>query len=294
MKSKLEGEKKNAGAINLGNIASDIQNELEHTSSSNKNNLASPDQYIKTGIPGFDKLLRDGIPKGSNLLISGGPGSGKTIFCLQTLAYHASQGRNCLFISFEESEKRLIEHMDEFGLNPSQLINSGHLKINRYLTSDVYYDENSKDDTVQAMMARESNQYTLDLEPFVIGEEGFKPDIIVIDSLTAIASAFVGGDQKYRMYVDRLFRFFETIGSTNFLISEAMVKDNESQGTRAEDFLADGVIFFYNSRKHNIRESAVEILKMRGASHDKKIVALNITDDGIVVYPNQEAFSRYD
>ena len=56
----------------------------------------------------------------------------------------------------------------------------------------------------------------------------------------------------------------------------------------------DGVIYFYNSRKHNVRESAIEILKLRGAAHDKKIVAMNVTDKGLVVYPDQEAFSRYD
>jgi len=292
MSQKIETEKK-AGQFDLGSIASDIQGELE-THVSSKSKQESSDRYVKTGIAGFDKLLRNGIPLGSNILVSGGPGSGKTIFCLQTLAYQASQGKNCLFISFEESRKRILEHMSEFGWNPDQLINKGNLKINRYLTSDVYYDESSRDDEVHAMMAKDSNQYTMDLEPFVIGEEGFKPDFIVIDSLTAIASTFIGGNQKYRMYLDRLFRFFETLGSTNFLISETMIQQNETLGNRAEDFLADGVIYFYNSRKHNVRESAIEILKLRGASHDKKIVAMNITDKGIVIYPDQEAFSRYD
>jgi len=42
-------------------------------------------KFVKTGITGFDKLLEKGIPKNTSLLISGGAGSGKTIFCLQTL-----------------------------------------------------------------------------------------------------------------------------------------------------------------------------------------------------------------
>jgi len=198
------------------------------------------------------------------------------------------------FISFEESTKRLIKHMDEFGWNPDELINSGNLKINRYLTSDIYYDEHASKDSVQAMMAKETTQYTMDLEPFIIGQDEYSPDIIVIDSLTAISSTFVGGHQKYRMYLDRLFRFFETLGSTNFLIAEAMDRGSNYSTNPAEDFLADAVIFFYNSRKHNVRESAIEILKMRGANHEKKIVAMNITDKGLIIYPDQEAFSRYD
>ena len=34
--------------------------------------------------------------------------------------------------------------------------------------------------------------------------------------------------------------------------------------TGVEEFLADGVIVFYNFRRENVRETALEILKMRG------------------------------
>jgi KaiC/GvpD/RAD55 family RecA-like ATPase len=60
--------------------------------------------------------------------------------------------------------------------------------------------------------------------------------------------------------------------------------------TGVEEFLADGVIVFYNFRRENVRESAVEILKMRGEKHQKKIVAFKISDNGIKVFPEQEAF----
>lgn len=292
MNPETNEEKKKAPAFDLGSIVSDIQSELESTTKAEPK-FFDEEQFMTTGVDGFDQLLRHGIPKGSNILVSGGPGSGKTIFCLQLLMHHASVGNNCMFISFEESKERLIKHMKDFGWNPDEYLSAGNLKINRYITTDIYYEEQQSKDQVQAMMSRGSTQYTMDLEPFVIGESGFKPDIIVVDSLSSIASTFVGGQQKYRLYLDKLFRFFETLGSTNFLITETTLA-KQGYENRAEDFLADGVIFFYNSRQHNIRESAIEILKMRGASHDKKIVAMNITDKGIVVYPDQEAFSRYD
>ena len=50
------------------------------------------------------------------------------------------------------------------------------------------------------------------------------------------------------------------------------------------------MIVLYNIKRGNIRENAIEILKLRGANHQKKIVAFEITQDGIVVYPNQEVF----
>lgn len=41
----------------------------------------------------------------------------------------------------------------------------------------------------------------------------------------------------------------------------------------------------------NVRESAIEVLKMRGISFQKKIVAMKIeSGKGIVVYPEQEIF----
>ncbi len=51
-------------------------------------------KYIKTGVSGFDKLFENGIPKGSSILIAGGPGTGKTIFCLQTLMESVKGGKN--------------------------------------------------------------------------------------------------------------------------------------------------------------------------------------------------------
>jgi len=55
--------------------------------------------------------------------------------------------------------------------------------------------------------------------------------------------------------------------------------------------LADGVVVLYALKHGNVRENALEILKLRGANHKKNIVALQITSNGIVVYPEQEVFS---
>ena len=249
-------------------------------------------RYILTGVPGFDELLEKGIPKGSNVIVVGGAGSGKTIFCLQMLFYHAAKGKKCLFISFEESRDRLIQHMKDFGWNPEKLLEAGNLKINRYLTTDIYYRESSVNTGVRAMIAKSSSHLSMDLEPFVIGDEGFNPDIVILDSLTAISSTFVGKDRGYRFYVERLFRFFEEIGSTNFLISEPTQKSDNFFQIGSEEFLSDGVIVLYNMKRKNFRERGLEILKMRGAKHQEKIVALEITKKGITVYPEQEVYGN--
>jgi len=248
-------------------------------------------KYIKTGVPGLDKLFKNGIPEGSPVVIAGGAGSGKTIFCLQLLAHQASMGKKCYYMSFEENEDKLIEHMKDFGWNPEKLMKSGNLRIKRFLTSEIYYYDKQKGSDMQAMMTKEVDPLLMDLEPLTVTEEdGFKPDFIVIDSLTAISSTFLGKEQSYRFYIERLFRFFEKVGSTNFLVTETKQIPEVFSPTGVEEFLADGVIVMYNIRKQNLRESAIEILKMRGEKHEKKIVAMQITDKGIVVHPDQEVF----
>ena len=242
--------------------------------------------YVNTGVPGVDELFEKGIPSGSSILVSGGAGSGKTIFCLQTMAYHAKKGDKCFYMSFEENEERLKQHMNDFGWNSSELIKSGKLKIARYSPFDISRN-------VEALLSKEKGELLIDIDPIII-PKGFKPDFIVIDSLTAVASVFSNKEDSYRIYIENLFRFFEKLGSTVFLITETKQVPEIYSSSGSEEFLADGVFVLYNIQRGDIRESALEILKMRGAKHQKKIVAMQITDKGIIVYPEQEIFSNFD
>lgn len=252
-------------------------------------------KYVTTGVPGFDDLFKHGIPRSSLVIVAGGTGSGKTNFCLQILAHHASQGRKCYFMGFEESEQRLIDTMATFGWNPEELVRSGNLKIKRFLTSEIYYYDKRSGSDIQAMMTKEVDPLLMELEPLSIADSvGFKPEFIVLDSLTAISSTFQGKEQSYRFYVERLFRFFEKIGATTFLVTETQQIPEIFSPTGVEEFLADGVIVIYNIRRQNTRENAIEVLKMRGEKHQKKIVAMSITEKGIVVSPNKEVYSEFE
>jgi len=244
-------------------------------------------EYIRTGIEGFDELFEHGIPKGSAVLIAGGAGSGKTILCLQILANAAKAGEKCLYMSFEESEKRLKQHMEDFGWNPRELEKKGRLIIKRMRSHDIAR-------SVEALLAKERGELMIDIDPIIL-PEGFKPDRIVVDSLSAIASSFIGKERNYRSYVEQLFRYFEKLGATSFLITETEQVPKIFSPTGVEEFLADGVIVLYNIRKGNIRENAIEVLKLRGAKHVKRIVAMQIVDGkGIVVYPEQEVFTEIE
>ena len=189
-------------------------------------------------------------------------------------------------MSFEESEKKLIHHMEDFGWNPEKMMKDGNLMIKRFNPFDITRN-------VDALLLKAKGELLIDVDP-VIFPENFKPDIIVVDSLTAIASAFTSKEESYRIYIEQLFRFFEDIGAISFLITETKQIPTVFSTTGVEEFLADGVIVFYNIKRGNVRENAIEVLKLRGADHQKKIVAMQITGEGIVVYPEQEVFGELE
>ncbi len=283
LKQKLLKKVKNQKNLDMSKIKANVEKELESTKTLEKQlTIKDRKKYVKTGVPGFDELFERGIPRGSAVLIAGGAGSGKTIFCLQTLAHHASNGEKCFYMSFEESNEKLMKHMKDFGWDVEKLIKSGKLKIQRYSPFEISR-------SVEAMLAKEKGELLIDIEPVVL-PEGFKPDFIVLDSLTAVASAFIGREDSYRVYLEQLFSFFERMGSTSLLITETKQIPDIFSTTGVEEFLADGVIVFYNIKRGDFKENAIEVLKMRGEKHQKKIVAMRITDEGIVVYPEQEVF----
>ncbi|PIN87136.1 hypothetical protein COV19_01430 [Candidatus Woesearchaeota archaeon CG10_big_fil_rev_8_21_14_0_10_44_13] len=251
--------------------------------------LAHPEKkpangYIKTGISGFDGLFDKGIPKNTSTLIAGGTGSGKTIFCLQMLYNAAKNGEKCIFLSFEESEERLKKHMDDFGWDWRRLEEKGLLRIVKkepfILTTNI-----------EAMFAKAKGELLIDInEVLEIIPKGFHPDRLALDSVTAISSAFGKKEEGFRIFIQQLFNYFESLKVTSFLISETEQLPAVYSPGGVEEFLADGLIVLYAIQSGNIRENAIEVLKMRGAKHQKKIVAMQITDKGIEVYPDREVF----
>ncbi len=241
--------------------------------------------YLHLEIPGFDELVSRGIERGSTILISGGPGAGKTIFGLH-ITYNASlKNEKCLYISFEETPQKLKHHMFDFGWEINDLEKKGLIKI-------VQYDPFKIGKIVEGLLMKSKGELKIsDNELPSLFPPNFKPDIVIIDSLSALESAFVSVETSYRIYVEQLFRFLSSHEITSFLITENEHEMNKYAQGGFEEFLSDGVIILYNiSTGMSERLNAIEILKLRGVKHEKKIVPFNITDKGIVIYPNEHIY----
>ncbi|MES2757680.1 MAG: circadian clock protein KaiC [Pseudomonadota bacterium] len=82
--------------------------------------MLSPDaaslRKTPTGMDGFDEITGGGLPIGRTAIIMGGPGSGKTVFALQTLVNGARLcGERGIFIAFEENSRSVIANAATFG-----------------------------------------------------------------------------------------------------------------------------------------------------------------------------------
>ena len=124
------------------------------------------------------------------------------------------------------------------------------------------------------------------IKPLVIPKD-FQPDVIVVDSLTAIIAASITKEKNYRVYLQQLFTFFEETGANSFLITETDPLPKRFSDSGIEEFLADGIIVLYNVQQEHGRQNAIEVLKMRYGKHQKQIVSMDITEEGIIVKPEK-------
>ncbi len=261
--------------------------DIKSKKSPNKNIKKESPRYIQTGMKGFDALFdkNSGIPDGAAVLVEGGPGSGKTIFCLATLNELCKKGKKGLYMSFEEPEENLISHMENFGWKPREYIKKGLLRIKRFDAIDVSR-------SIEALLSAAKKELLIEVDP-VFFPQDYNPDFVVIDSLTSIASAFSGQQSRFRIYMEQLFRYLERNKITNFLIREVSspshVGTTFTEQGEAVSFLSDGIIVIYNVIYDNgQRGSAIEVLKMRGSNFTKKIVDLQIVNKkGVMINPNK-------
>ena len=252
---------------------------------------ANKEEHIKTYIPGFDDLIKEGIPRGSAVLVEGGPGSGKTIFCLSLVKTMCERGKKVLYMSFEETEEKLKKHMEIFGAKPAEYEKKGLLYVKRFNALDIAR-------SIEALLSEAKKELLIDVQPILIPKD-FEPDIVLIDSLTSIGSAFSGEENRFRIYMEQLFRYLESHDITSFLVRETSnpthIGRTFVEKSEAVSFLSDGIIIVYNVvYEGGARKRALEFLKMRGAEIDRRIVELEIkVKKGIIVYPRRTLKGKY-
>jgi len=245
-------------------------------------------EVLPIRVSHFDKLVaRGGLKRGDTILLSGGAGTGKTTFGMQSLYYGALNGEKGVYLTLEETAEKIKENMMEnFGWDLDTLESEDKLAI-------IKIDPLTIARAVEATLTKERGGLYIEFDQFDLPFQfnlPFKPDKVVVDSLSALSIAFLENEQGFRQYLRHLFETLEKYNSVNIVLGETEQQPNIYSRSGIEEFLADGVMVFYNIKIHNIRQRALEILKLRSSAHERKITPYNITSNGFEIYIDQELF----
>ncbi len=232
-------------------------------------------EFLPVRVDRFDEnLSAKGIERGSTILVSGGCGTGKSTFCMQSIYHGLLNGEKAVYILFEESAEKLKRHMkNNYGWDLEafeQEEKFAMLKINPFKIAR----------SVEASLLKQRRALLVQVEQL---ELPFVPDKIAVDSLSSLSVAFMGNSENYRYYIKHMFDSLNQYDSVNYIISETEQDPGIYSRTGIEEFLGDGVIVLYNVKVANTRKRAMEILKMRCCNHSKNLMPYNITPKGITL-----------
>ena len=242
--------------------------EIETLASSNMDEVLKNKKRIKSGIAGFDDLVDGGFLSNRVYILCGPPGSGKTTFSCQYLAYGAVTGEKGMYVTLMEDPKNIMLDMSGYPFNML-----GHVKAGRLFFMDFGANLDIKEGS-SVEFPTMSNLFEK-LKEFV-ETRGVKR--LVIDSTSQIK--FEGTDPisaKKEMAV--FVRKLESLDCTTILLSEMIDPDRYAP----EHFLVHGVIFLYNFLSEGTMIRAIQILKMRGTKHESNMRNLEFTNNGLRV-----------
>lgn len=222
---------------------------------------------IKTGVPGIDKLLDGGIPSRSLVLLAGSCGTGKTIFGLQFALEGAKNKEPSVFVTLQESAKRLRKIGNIFGWDLKALEEEDKLRIVR----PKLYDYDKLQDEVRKNV------------------EQTEAERLVVDSLSVLGSYFRDSFELRRKIMD-FNQMLKNFQCTALMTSEMESGKEGISRFGVEEFITDGVIVIYYIKKENTFFRAVTVRKMRGTNHSKDIHPLHISGNGVEVFPEEEIF----
>ncbi len=226
---------------------------------------------VPTGIPGLDEVMEGGFEEGSYNLVAGGAGSGKSIFAMQFLVTGIEKyNEPGIYVTFEEKKENVYRHMLAFGWDLAKYEKLGKFEFIEYTPEQVKKMLEEGGGLIESLIKK------------------INAKRIVLDSITAFSLLFkdeLNRRQGILSLIDLMRKW-----SITALLTAEFEPNVERPSSSSIEFEVDSIILLYYPREGDTRKRALEILKMRGTEHSKKIFPLRITDKGITIYPKERIF----
>ncbi|HHP51546.1 MAG TPA: KaiC domain-containing protein [Moorella mulderi] len=235
-------------------------------------------ERVKTGIAGFDELLYDGIPVRNLVLVSGGPGTGKSIFGQQFLYYGLTRGEPGVLVALEEHPAQIRRHMFNFGWDVKKYEEENSFALVDAFTGGI--GEFAKRERFVMRSIDDTGEF-MDVVRAAIKE--VQAERVVIDSISTL---YLSKPIMARSILMQLKRMLAGQGITGLLISQVGVAERGFGGPGVEH-AADGIVRLDLDEYKGRLFRSIIVWKMRGTPHDMHRHPFEITDEGIVVYPEK-------
>lgn len=215
-------------------------------------------EKLETGIEGFDLISNGGLPKGRTTMVAGTAGSAKTIFATQFLVEGITRSReNGAFVTFEETAEDIRQNMLGFGWD-----------IRQWEAEDRWAFVDASPQPGQETIF--SGHYDLSalISRIEHGVKRVGAKRVSLDSLGAIFAQF-SDSATIRGELFKIGAALKRMGVTAVVTAERTQEYGEISRHGVEEFVADNVIVLRNVLEAEKRRRTLEILKYRGASHQK-------------------------
>jgi circadian clock protein KaiC len=229
--------------------------------------MADEAQFV-TAVPGLDRLLCGGLRPGGMYLVAGDPGAGKTVLAHQTGAHHAAGGGSILYLTaLVESHQTLLSQMRSFSFfNPSIVPNA------------FYYAS-----VAPALESGGLNGVRQEIARLLLSRE---PDLVILDGLHTL-KVMADSAAEYQ----RLLTFLQAqCASTG--VTMLVIANREAQDAADPMYtVSDGILVLETEQSNRRRIRTLEVRKLRGRQHLTGSHVMEITGDGVRVYPRVEALA---
>ncbi|MBD3262701.1 MAG: AAA family ATPase [Candidatus Altiarchaeales archaeon] len=249
-------------------------------------------ERASSGIPGLDELLDGGIPRGHSVLVTGGCGTGKTVLSLQYLYHGASRGEPSLYVTFEESKKKIRAQMKAFNWDVEVLEEKGLFEIYAVDTEDLdealskVKEKTEKQNTKRLVI----DSLTTMMEHGVVYTSQISKDM----SQAVSSTIFTRRNQSLtRRDIYQAIGFINNLNTTCILVSEVGEQSKYLSRDTISEFASDGVILLENSTVLGGLERLLSVRKMRGSAIKMDILPMSFRETGIEVSSTETQTSKW-
>lgn len=239
------------------------ETQLNHTA------LGSP---FPTGVDGLDIHMNGGYLRASCNLVTGTSGTGKTTFAASFARVSTASGKRVFYIDFEESPDSMMSCMLSPGIDLRPAFKDRALRFLSVMPEAQGIEEH----LIQAFR----------------GIEQFKPDIIIVDAISACRR--MGSRNAAFDYLLRLIDYCKTNGITSLLtnLTDSVKETQEITGIDLSSMI-DTVIILRNVEHNGQFLRELSVLKARGRQHSNRVHEFQITNNGVKVL-NLRAEAAHD